>query len=124
MVQTNFELKRKLLQLEALYDVGRALNTLRPESELLEELMHRAVAVLDATAGFVFSLDEKLTAQGLYGFEIGATGGALLAEPPVRQVMASREPISVSVSKFAGGAAIDLLVAPLVAGDVIVGVIG
>jgi hypothetical protein len=25
--QSNFELRRKLLQLEALYDVGRALNT-------------------------------------------------------------------------------------------------
>ena len=46
---SNFELRRKLLQLEALHDLGRALNTLRPEPELLEELMHRAVAVLDAT---------------------------------------------------------------------------
>jgi len=39
--QSNFELRRKLLQLEALYDVGRALNTLRPEDDLLEELMKR-----------------------------------------------------------------------------------
>jgi len=42
--KSNFELRRKLLQLEALYDVGRALNTLRPEGELIEELMHRAIA--------------------------------------------------------------------------------
>ena len=42
MPQSNFELRRKLLQLEALYDVGRALNTLRPEAELIEELMQRA----------------------------------------------------------------------------------
>jgi hypothetical protein len=34
--QSTFELRRKLLQLEALYDVGRALNTLRPEGELFE----------------------------------------------------------------------------------------
>ena len=34
---SNFELRRKLLQLEALYDVGRAINTLRPEGELIEE---------------------------------------------------------------------------------------
>ena len=58
MAQTQFELRRKLLQLEALYDIGRALNTLRPEGELLEELMQRAISVLDATSGFVFSLDE------------------------------------------------------------------
>src|SRR5207244_9676193 len=75
MPQTNFELKRKLLQLEALYDVGRALNTLRPEAELLEEMMHRAVAVLDATAGFVFSLDEKLNAHSIYTFDVDATAG-------------------------------------------------
>jgi transcriptional regulator with GAF, ATPase, and Fis domain len=124
MPQTNFELKRKLLQLEALYDVGRALNTLRPEAELLEEMMHRAVAVLDATAGFVFSLDEKLNAHSIYTFDVDATAEQLLAEPPVRQVIASREPMSVSVSKFAGGAAIDLLIAPMVAGDVIAGIIG
>jgi two-component system response regulator HydG len=124
MSQTNFELKRKLLQLEALYDVGRALNTLRPEPELLEEVMHRAVGVLDATLGFTFSLDEKLKAHSLYTFEVDATGDQLVAEPPVRQVIASREPMSVSVSKFAGGAGSDLLIAPMVAGDTIVGVIG
>ena len=116
MAQTNFELKRKLLQLEALYDVGRALNTLRPESELLEEVMHRAVGVLDATTGFVFSLDDKLNVQSLYTFDIDKTGEQLLAEPPVRQVIASREPLSV-VGR-------DLLIAPMVAGDTIVGIIG
>src|SRR5438874_5578235 len=96
MPQTNFELKRKLLQLEALYDVGRALNTLRPESELLEEVMHRAVGVLDATLGFAFSLDEKLNVQSLYAFETELTGEELLAEAAVRQVIGSREPMFVS----------------------------
>src|SRR5438270_5193227 len=114
--QTTFELRRKLLQLEALYDVGRALNTLRPEAELLEELMHRAVGVLDATLGFAFSLDEKLNVQSLYTFDIDTSGDQLLAEAPVRQVIASREPMSVSGR--------DLLLAPMVAGDVIVGIIG
>src|SRR5512132_2579945 len=85
--QSNFELKRKLLQLEALYDIGRALNTLRPAGELLEELMHRAVAVLDATIGFAVSLDEKLNAQSVFSFDIEVPAPeVLLAEPPVRQV--------------------------------------
>ena len=83
--QTNFELKRKLLQLEALHDVGRALNTLRPEGELLEELMHRAISVLDATTGFAFSLDEKLNIQSIFTFEITAAPDTFLAEPPVRE---------------------------------------
>jgi len=125
MPQSNFELRRKLLQLEALLDVGRALNTLRPEAELIEELMHRAVAVLDATTGFVFSLDEKLNVQQLFTFEIEAPSPpAFLNEPPIRQVIASREPMSVSVSRFLGGEGSDLLIAPMVAGDVIIGVIG
>ncbi len=123
--QSTFELRRKLLQLEALYDIGRALNTLRPEGDLLEELMHRAVAVLDATIGFAFSLDEKLNIQQLFTFEIDPPEpAALLAEPPIRQVIASREPMSVSVSKFLGGTGSDLLIAPMVAGEVMFGAIG
>jgi transcriptional regulator with GAF, ATPase, and Fis domain len=126
MPQTNFELKRKLLQLEALYDVGRALNTLRPEGELLEEVMHRAIAVLDATSGFAFSLDDKLNVQQLFTFELDAPSppAAMLAEPPIKQIMASREAMSISVSRFLGGGANDLLIAPMVAGDAIVGIIG
>ena len=125
MAQSQFELRRKLLQLEALYDVGRALNTLRPEDDLLEELMHRAVAVLDATTGFVFSLDEKLNVQTHFTFGIDvAAPELLLLEPPVKQVLASREPMMVAASKFLGQPAGDLLIAPMIAGEAILGVIG
>jgi transcriptional regulator with GAF, ATPase, and Fis domain len=126
MPQGNFELRRKLLQLEALYDVGRALNTLRPEDELLEELMHRAVAVLDATLGFVTSIDEKLNVQHLFtfGVEPPTPPAALLAEAPVKHVLASREPESITVTKFLGGAVSDLLLAPMIAGDTVVGILG
>ncbi|HEY2092634.1 MAG TPA: sigma 54-interacting transcriptional regulator [Thermoanaerobaculia bacterium] len=116
MPQTNFELKRKLLQLEALYDVGRALNTLRPEGELLEELMHRAVGVLDANMGFAFSLDEKLNVQSLHTFETDQSGEQLLGDPAVREVIGSREALFVTGR--------ELLVAPMVAGDTIAGIIG
>ena len=125
MAQSQFELRRKLLQLEALYDVGRALNTLRPEDDLLEELMHRAVAVLDAMTGFVFSVDDKLYVQNLFTFGMEPPSPeALLAEAPIRQVIASREPMMVTVSRFLGGAGSDLLIAPMIAGEVIVGIIG
>ncbi len=125
MPQSGFELRRKLLQLEALYDVGRALNTLRPEAELLEELMQRAIAVLDATAGFIFSLDEKLNVQQLFTFGIEAPApAAVLQEPPIKQILASREAMSITVSKFLGGAGGDLLVAPMIAGEGIVGILG
>jgi transcriptional regulator with GAF, ATPase, and Fis domain len=126
MPQTQFELRRKLLQLEALYDVGRALNTLRPESELLEELMHRAVAVLDAMIGIVFSLDEKLNVQQLFtlGVEAPLPPGSVLSDPAIRQVLASRDPLSIAATKFLGGAPSDLLIAPMIAGETIVGILG
>jgi transcriptional regulator with GAF, ATPase, and Fis domain len=125
MAQTQFELRRKLLQLEALYDVGRALNTLRPEDSLLEELMNRAIAVLDAMSGFVFSLDDKLNVQTLFSFGVDIPAPeALLVEPPIKQVLASREPIMLTVSKFLGGPGSDLLIAPMIASDTIVGIIG
>jgi len=125
MPQSQFELRRKLLQLEALYDVGRALNTLRPEDDLLEELMHRAVAVVDATSGFVFSLDEKLNVQTFFtfGLELPAAD-LLLGEPPIRQVIASREPMMLTVPKFLGAPGSDLLIAPMIAAETIVGIIG
>src|SRR6266568_8175862 len=110
MTQSNFELRRKLLQLEALYDVGRALNTLRPEGELLEELMQRAVATLDAMTGFIFSVDEKLHVQHLY------TLGGETPSPSdgvVKQAMTLRSPVAAN----------ELLVAPMVAGDDVVGVL-
>jgi transcriptional regulator with GAF, ATPase, and Fis domain len=124
MPQSNFELKRKLLQLEALYDVGRALNTLRPEGELLEELMHRAVAVLDATAGFVFSLDEKLNVQNLFTFgtDAPAPPNAILTEPTVMQVMASKSPLATIAPRFVRADG-EFLLAPLVAAETILGVI-
>ncbi len=122
---SQFELRRKLLQLEALYDVGRALNTLRPEDELLEELMHRAVAVLDATTGFVFSLDDKLNIQTHFTFGLEVTAPELmLIEPPIKQVLASREAMMVTVSRFLGNPGSDLLIAPMISGDAVLGVIG
>src|SRR2546423_10514509 len=123
---STFELRRKLLQLEALYDVGRALNTLRPESELLEELMHRAVSVLDAMIGIVFSLDEKLNVQQLFtlGVEAPLPPGNVLSDPVIRQVLASRDPISMAAAKFLGGPPSELLIAPMIAGESVVGILG
>src|SRR6266849_1964585 len=116
MPQSNFELRRKLLQLEALYDVGCALNTLRPEGDLLEELMQRAMAVLDAMHGFVFSLDERLNVQHLYtlGIDLPTPSNSILNEPPVKLVLASRQPVSIS----------DTLVAPMIAGENVIGILG
>src|SRR2546430_4143513 len=119
MPQSNFELRRKLLQLEALYDIGRALNTLRPEADLLEELMQRAVAVLDAMNGFVFSLDDRLNVQHFFtfGIEVPTPSNIVMNEAPIKQVLASRAPVSISVAKFLDGPPGDLLIAPMISAE-------
>ena len=42
--------KRRILQLETLYDLALGLHARRPESELVEELLHRVCAVVDPRA--------------------------------------------------------------------------
>jgi transcriptional regulator with GAF, ATPase, and Fis domain len=125
-MQVPFELRRKLLQLEALYDIGRALSSLRPEGDLLDELMQRAVAVLDATIGFAVSLDAESQLQHLYalGLREGESVDRVMATEPVKRVLAMRTPLSTTVNEFLGEPGGAVMVAPLLAGDVLLGAVG
>ena len=90
---------RVVRQLEALYDIGRALSSLRPEGDLLEELMQRAISVLDATIGFAVSLDAESQLQHLYalGLAEGESVERVMATEPVKRVLALRTPLSTTV---------------------------
>jgi two-component system, NtrC family, response regulator HydG len=123
MSQSTFEQRRKLLQLEALYDVGRALNTLRPEDELLEELMHRSMSILDASVGFVFSVDENFQLQHLFGvgFEAGDAFDQLLDQRPIRELIASRQSVVRSLHPLFDLAPAALVVTPMLAGETFIG---
>ncbi len=126
LTSTAFETRQKLLQLEALYDIGRALNTLRPESELLEELMYRGMSVLDASVGFVFSIDSDFRIQHLLtaGVDPPASQDAILELEPVRRALQLKEPIMATVSHFFDAPGGAIAVAPLVAAETIVGAVG
>ncbi|HEY0591766.1 MAG TPA: sigma 54-interacting transcriptional regulator [Thermoanaerobaculia bacterium] len=123
MPSTSFEQKRKLLQLEALYDVGRALNTLRPEEDLLEELLLRAIALADASFGFAVAVDQSLAIQHLYtvGIDREALGSSLMSEEPMRRAFAMRTPVSAEASLLVAGQDGALLVAPMLAADTAIG---
>jgi len=125
-VQIPFEFRRKLLQLEALYDIGRALSSLRPEQELIEELLQRAIAVLDATIGFAFSLDEDRQLRHVYSIGISddANPAAILETEPVSRVLAIRTPLSTTVPTFVGERGGAVLIAPLISGDELIGALG
>ncbi|MGA7615563.1 MAG: sigma-54-dependent Fis family transcriptional regulator [Thermoanaerobaculia bacterium] len=124
MAQSNFEARRKLLQLEALLDVSRALGTLRPEEQLLEEMVQRAIAILDASFGFVFSLDEALHIAQVFtvGIDIPEPK-EILDEEIVRRVLTGRTSFEAFVPAMLGRRAGSAIVAPMIAGERLVGAI-
>ena len=124
MAQSNFELRRKLLQLEALHDLVRALNLRQPESDLLEELMNRAMAVLDATAGFACTLDEQLAVHQIHSFGLdAATAATIMEEKPLQEALSTRKPVAGKIAELAGKPIGDVLVAPMLAGESILGML-
>src|SRR4051812_49490561 len=83
--------KRRILQLETLYDLAIALHSQRPEQELVDELLLRVCTVLDPAAAVAVTRDAYGGARGV------ATGGwsdslpagtVLLAAPVLRGVPA------------------------------------
>lgn len=123
MPGTSFEQRRKLLQLEALHDVGRALNTLRPEEDLLEELLLRAIALVDAEWGLAVSVDESLAPVHLFtvGIERDAVPVRLMAEEPVRRALAIRSAVATEAAPLLDGRSGSMVVAPMIAGERVIG---
>jgi len=56
--------KRRILQLETLYDLAIALHAQRPEQELVDELLQRVCAVLDPGAAVAVTRDGYGGARG------------------------------------------------------------
>src|SRR4051794_41493452 len=83
--------KRRILQLETLYDLAIALHAQRPEQELVDELLQRVCAVLDPAAAVAVTRDAYGGGRG--GGAVGwggglPPGGGLLAGPPWRGALA------------------------------------
>lgn len=123
MARSGFEERRKLLQLETLFDVGRAIHTLRPEPQLLEELVSRAMTILDAETGVGFAIDDDFRLQNLFvlGMADESSFDAVLDEPLVRQIIATRAPVTARVGSFASLGAGAFLAAPMIARDRMLG---
>lgn len=62
---SNFQLNRKILELETLYDLGIAIGSLMAIPELAEQILINAVGLTDASAGL-------LALKGENGLELGA----------------------------------------------------
>src|SRR5882724_13302030 len=86
----NIAEKRRILQLETLYDLALTLHGQRAEQELVDELLQRVCAVLDPAAAVAVTRDAYGGARGVA--TVGwvddlPTGDALLAAPIWRELL-------------------------------------
>ena len=108
--------KRRILQLETLYDLAIALHAQRPEQELVDELLQRVCAVLDPAAAVAVTRDGYGGARGVA--TVGwvddlPTGDALLGAPIWRELLTEGHILARSHGLLAGRAYEQLVAAPL-----------
>jgi transcriptional regulator with GAF, ATPase, and Fis domain len=90
-----FDLKKKVLRLEALYDASRSVATARDEAVLLDEVLSRTVPVLDAGGGFCAVFEDR--GQSGHATSVGMhatpTMVSILSDPFVLDVCRVTEPL-------------------------------
>jgi len=108
--------KRRILQLETLYDLAIALHAQRPEQELVDELLQRVCAVLDPAAAVAVTRDAYGGARGVatVGWvDSPPTGAGLLAAPIWRELLGEGHILARPRGELAGRSYEQLLAAPL-----------
>jgi Nif-specific regulatory protein len=113
---SNLAEKRRILQLETLYDLALALHAQRPEGELVEELLQRVCAVLDPAAAVAVTRDAWGGVRGVATvgwLDDAPSGEALLAAPIWRELLAEGHMLSRTRGELAGRPYEQLVAAPL-----------
>jgi transcriptional regulator with GAF, ATPase, and Fis domain len=112
---TSFAEKRRILQLETLYDLALALHAERGERELVDELLQRVCTVLDPAAAVAVTqeADGSGTAALVGWIDEPPSAERLLAEPLWRDLLAEGGALERHVGSFAGRRFTDLLATPL-----------
>jgi len=108
--------KRRILQLETLYDLALALQGQRTEQELVDELLERVCTVLDPAAAVAVTRDAYGGARGAatVGWtDSRPTGAALLAAPLWRELLTEGRLLARSAGELAGRRYGELLATPL-----------
>ncbi len=112
----NLAEKRRILQLETLYDLAIALHAQRPEQELVDELLQRVCAVLDPAAAVAVTRDAYGGVRGVATvgwIDSAPAGTALLAAPIWRELLGEGHLLARSGGAIAGRPFEQLLAAPL-----------
>ncbi|HTO88868.1 MAG TPA: GAF domain-containing protein, partial [Thermoanaerobaculia bacterium] len=87
----DFETQHKLLLLETLYDAGLSLGSLPSEEALVEDVLGRAVGVLDASRGYLATFGEggALRAEARVGLPRRVPESVVAEDEFLREVLAS-----------------------------------
>jgi len=119
-----FAEKRRILQLETLYDLALALHAQVPERELVDELLQRVVPVLDPAAAVAVTRDPyggPRAAATVGWADAPPSGEALLADPLWNELLAEGRLLVRRRRSFAGRDCSEVIAAPLAYRGVFVG---
>ena len=107
--------KRRILQLETLYDLALTLHAERGEVDLVEDLLQQVCAVLDPSAALAVTRDEigAVRALATVGWAGALSPEDLQADPIWREISAEGRPLQRAEGRIAGRFYRDLLAAPL-----------
>ena len=120
---STFDRNWRELQLETLVDLSLTIGRVRPEEELVEELLHRAVGTLDAGSGLVVTLHPGGQEAMVRSFGLPSNLEAIRALfPPdlLEELAAGRY---VSAQRDQGKPPYELLAAPLKEGRHLLGLV-
>jgi transcriptional regulator with GAF, ATPase, and Fis domain len=111
---TSLAEKRRILQLETLYDLAVALHADRPEQELVDELLLRVCTVLDPAAAVAVTRDAwgGPRAVASVGWSPPPGGARLLAAPLWRELLAEGRTLARAGDELAGRRFNELVAAP------------
>ncbi len=80
---TDFEIRRQLLQMEMLYEIGLAIGESLDPTYVVEEILHRALVMVDARAGLLLIKDDDTDV-----YEVVGQAGADIAVGDIFQLPA------------------------------------
>jgi transcriptional regulator with PAS, ATPase and Fis domain len=120
-----FALKKKVLRLETLYDVSRSLTAARDEKALLEEILARAVPVLDAARGFAAAFEdaEGSGTVASLGLDPEPDPLAVSSDPFVLDLARAKTALSRGTETVLGRAVESVAGVPLLGGGRVLGVL-
>ncbi len=111
----NLAEKRRILQLETLYDLALALTAKAPEEEQIDELLQRVCSVVDPGAAVAVTRDAfgGPRAAASVGWADPVDGAALLADPLWQKLVTRGASLALRDGELAGRGFRQLLATPL-----------